>query len=770
MEELNTNHAEMMEAIDRWLAYVPDADHRRLLRQVFESACQTVENEHAELMTLRSQAEAAKQSYQSQIRELETEREALAAEAIKFSTLKEGLTKGLSSQFEALTNQMINLAEDVRVSKSTAADTLQAANDAASANNAQNEAAQFLKEDLVGRFERVSASVEAVVTTLNNVQGETTKCWKATESIVADQQLAEDTLDGINTSFNDLQQSLHPLMDETKAIKESLGNGLKQEVLQPLVDETNTIKRSVAAIEADQQITYDGVKGLEGSVDGLKQSLQPLACEIESIKEALRGGLKQDALQPLMDETSAINEALAGSLQGDALQPLLAETAAIRESVAALPSVTDIGAAYNERLTDEYTANILALRRERNTQKDAADRLRGERDQLRTEVTDITRQLEEAMAALEPAIAATDNERNRVQRRNARIRDLSTTLTAAEQDLAEARPLLEQREADRRDLAAVRGQLDTVQARVGVLTTNLDQSQRHHQECSGQLQEAQAKIQEYTVETQQLQSKLNTALEQLNDLRSQQAQNHQVELRRQWDIEREGLIQQLGNQRSQETDTLHRELKESWANEKLALNGQLTDKIALINSQRQEIETMNYKLSDMEHLTLELEKSKSDLERAKQSLSSLTQASEATLLESTQKATRFESDLAEAKAEIERVHNELQETNSQLVENGNLVQDLRTQLSKSTTEMEAICEAHPVLSLREEEIGGLAKVYLELADEFYDLPVNYNPDKRDEMLQTFVEVAPLLNYYSAKDNIILLMHSNPQGWYCLQEK
>ncbi|KAF0641668.1 hypothetical protein FPSE5266_10359 [Fusarium pseudograminearum] len=226
--------SQMLQSVDLWLAHIPDPEQRRVLREVVTSACHEVEKERAAVARLGAEAEAAKQSYQSQLQEIEAERKALRDENHKLKAL----AKDLSSKLEALTDQMTNQSADVRRSRFTAADTLRLANQAASTKKRNHVEAQFPKAQLVGSSKRVSAPVESVAGTLTNIQGETTKGWNATDTIVAGQQMAgfsTKSLDGgASTSAAELEKvhsaqkvevSDHEGSTMTKFINTSVGDG-----------------------------------------------------------------------------------------------------------------------------------------------------------------------------------------------------------------------------------------------------------------------------------------------------------------------------------------------------------------------------------------------------------------------------------------------------------------------------------------------------------------------------------------------------------------
>ncbi|RBR21412.1 uncharacterized protein FIESC28_04949 [Fusarium coffeatum] len=158
MESQRFYYASFPASLDGWLEQLPDADTRSALREVFYSAYREVDKERAE-------AEVAKEGHQSEIKRLEAERKALRDVKAKL----DALTGGFTSRLAGLTEQMSKSSGDVTASQPTVEETLQAINDASGSENTQ-ESVRLFSEDLTGRFETVSASVRAVVDTVNQFQ------------------------------------------------------------------------------------------------------------------------------------------------------------------------------------------------------------------------------------------------------------------------------------------------------------------------------------------------------------------------------------------------------------------------------------------------------------------------------------------------------------------------------------------------------------------------------------------------------------------------
>ncbi|CAG7563848.1 unnamed protein product [Fusarium equiseti] len=166
MESQRFRSANFSASLDGWLEQVPDADSKSALREVFVSAYREADKERADAIALGAEAEEAKRGHQSELKELEAERMTLIDEKAKL----DALTEGFSSRVAGLTEQINKLSGDVRASQPTVEETLQAINDASGNKNTQ-ESVRLFSENLTGRFEAVSASVQAVVDTVNQLQG-----------------------------------------------------------------------------------------------------------------------------------------------------------------------------------------------------------------------------------------------------------------------------------------------------------------------------------------------------------------------------------------------------------------------------------------------------------------------------------------------------------------------------------------------------------------------------------------------------------------------
>ncbi|KAH7189589.1 uncharacterized protein B0J16DRAFT_319220 [Fusarium flagelliforme] len=166
MESQRFHSANFPASLDGWLKQVPDADARSALREVFVSAYREADKERADATVLRAEAEVEKRGHQSELKELEAERLALRDEKAKL----DALTGGFTSRVAGLTEQMNKLSGDVKASQPTVEETFQAINDASGSKSTQ-ESVRLFSEDLTGRFETVSASVRAVVDTVNQFQG-----------------------------------------------------------------------------------------------------------------------------------------------------------------------------------------------------------------------------------------------------------------------------------------------------------------------------------------------------------------------------------------------------------------------------------------------------------------------------------------------------------------------------------------------------------------------------------------------------------------------
>ncbi|SPJ80234.1 uncharacterized protein FTOL_08626 [Fusarium torulosum] len=63
--------------------------------------------------------------------------------------------------------------------------------------------------------------------------------------------------------------------------------------------------------------------------------------------------------------------------------------------------------------------------------------------------------------------------------------------------------------------------------------------------------------------------------------------------------------------------------------------------------------------------------------------------------------------------------------------------------------------------------GDLAKMYLRLANEFRDIPTVPQSCDGLDMLQLAVEIAPILDGYDAKENLVQFLDAGNQNWHCL---
>ncbi|KAJ4011532.1 hypothetical protein NW752_008538 [Fusarium irregulare] len=622
---------------------------------------------------------------------------------------------------------------------------------------AERKALRDEKAKLKALTESIPSEMTGLASQVSNLSGEV----RTTHSAVAD--VLQATNDAASASKTSQETAHAEVIDK---LKES---SAAEQIIVDAVDEIKgNTKKTWTATEAmigDHQVTYDLLEKIQNGVDSsLKQAtletcVQPLVGQLTAIGESVNalpsasdiGGECSDRLsnivQPLVGQIAAIGDTVTalpsvsdiGGACSDRLsnivQPLVGQMAAIGESVTALPSAHDIGREYNSELSDHYTRRLMELQGQCHVRKQRADRLQEEKQQLMAELNDLRattdqelNEANEARAELQGARDSIDFLNGRVERRDARILELQESehqlnvgWRQTAQELEQTQLRLQQAETSRQDLENVTTQLNSLQETIDGLRAELAQSKTGHQEVSGRLAEVQMVLNGSVAEKQVLENEHRNTLEELNQLRSQKDQERHTQLENKWDMEKKELLAQLADTRSRETEALKSQLKESWEAEKQGLHAQLADKSSLVESRKHETEA----------LRMVLERTKHDQEALATELGSI---------------------------------------KPQLKDKTTLVAKLEAQLSSATEKLkaqEALYEAHPILSLRADEIGDLAKVYLEVADECYDLKARLTNTQASHSMQAAGNILPYLARPEGMEILENFINSRATDWHCL---
>ncbi|RGP76970.1 hypothetical protein FLONG3_4908 [Fusarium longipes] len=392
--QLDSGCETFMESIDGWLEFVPDERHRRSLHEVFESAYQTVKEEYAKVEALGSEAERLKQSYEHQLQELDTEREAVRNEKANLQTLAEGL----STQFGALASQVASLSEDVKASESTSAETLRATNEAVSASKDMQHEAAHLENNLVARFESVSASVNVLAEALKNVQSET---------------------------------HLQPLRDETRAISESVASlpsaadigaeynrQLTKDYTQNLLAlrrERNAQRGQAQRLREENQQLRDEIVGIDRQFQEAEASRQAAINETQIGRDCV--GRKDVRIQGLLVSlcTSCTRLVQVEQELATAQESLIQANSLTQETVATLERSRDKAARCEQRRVEVESDNerVRNELRDSNSQLDLKTCLV---ESLTTQLSEATSKTEACNALLEahPVLSCSDEEINSI--------------------------------------------------------------------------------------------------------------------------------------------------------------------------------------------------------------------------------------------------------------------------------------------------------------------------------------------------------------------
>lgn len=342
-------------------------------------------------------------------------------------------------------------------------------------------------------------------------------------------------------------------------------------------------------------------------------------------------------------------------------------------------------------------------------------------EEERAEVTGLRAEAEEAKQSHQSQLQELEAERKALRDERAKLdatvprpeeseQELRVRLNPATRDLEQAQPKLQQAEADARDLGIVTTQLNVVRATVDDLRDKLARAESVHHDCPAKLAEVHGKLGENLVHKHHLEQEHQKILTKLNHLQSQEAQGDQQRLQDQWATEKRELMAQLAELRSREAEGLNSQRERAWDAERQALHGQLADKSSLAEAEKRRADDLRTSLD-----TANVE-------------------------------------LADVKADVDAL-------DDSMIEKGDLITSLEAQ-------RDALSQAHPVLSVRQDEIGDIARLYLELADELYDMPARILDETRGDRLYVASRVLTHLARPNAKAALMYHLSGTPDTWHC----
>ncbi|KAH7262918.1 hypothetical protein BKA59DRAFT_449135 [Fusarium tricinctum] len=736
MENQPDNRIIDLTSLDLFLEHVPDPGGRRLIREQILFAAQIVEKKEDEVTRLKAEAEAVYTQVQEQKGKLEAQQKALTDEQTRLNAIADKACT-LPDQVDGLTRQVSQMSLSLTKDSKTVVDRLDTVR--TSFRDHLEKSLQAFKSDVAKVVDKFDA-------------GQRSAQDRSAESL---QVIKDDIAERITGLSNTSLSREKSLMDEIARLTRLAVS----EIEQKLKTEMIKVDKSLAALTVDQQLLLDTLTG-DADVVGTwatRAQVEPLAARLE----------------------------------------------AIVKSVGSLPSKADLPQALEEagfyRHFNEY-ADLL----------EKCQKMTQERDQSRMESQSLRAEMKvlEDRAAIEVDAAKNrealaneklEGERQRVQRRDDAIQDLQDTCDATYQQLQEAQGSLEDFADLQQQLQDARASLEAAETAAQELQQTRDQLRRS-EEAEGRYSREIVRQRASIEQEKKLNKERSQQISEMGDhLADAKVGREQAEQAR---VKAEEMAAQLQTS-FQDQRVLQKELKDAWANEKVRLQEELSRQRSLLEDHDKTLELLRSKTESLERdnsertsavhaSNVQLEKATADVKALEHMLSSATAVqdalrSELTAVNSSEDtAKKFAANLEEQfqakksdcnvlEGRLSVLRHELATARSGEETAKQSVNDLQQQLHVAIDRVTAVegqlsvHNAQQWVTIPEGVTGDLAKMYLRLADEFRDIPSAPESCHGLDMSQLAVKLAPILDDFDAKENLVRFLDAGHDNWHCLSQ-
>ncbi|EXA38206.1 hypothetical protein FOVG_10174 [Fusarium oxysporum f. sp. pisi HDV247] len=510
----------------------------------------------------------------------------------------------------------------------------------------------------------------------------------------------------------------------------------------------------------------DGAKLLRDQFVSACRIVEAKADEVEAIHG--RAESQSKLLQAQFEELNAEREAFREQKDQE-IEKLKAEQVKLQ-------NLAHVGRLAKQLQSLQLQATELG--QENQTLKNQNDNLSTERDRANFFAEQARSQLEEN----EEILAQKDSKIEEIQIARddllKRLTEASLQISQGEETrrrLDEVQHVLQTAETERQELVKVKSKLQRTeqaemetQQRMADLQRTLEREKKHHDACSAELTKTISDKRDTIHQNSKLEDECSSVRNELYQLRSQGAMDLERQMKDQWATVKEVLEKQLSDKRSHEETV--RQLKDSWSSEKQALEGQISAKVSLIENHEQQLQTLQSRVSTLEPLRRQLDMANENTSR----LQAILEQTSSNLQLSEQRVTQFEEMTSVFAKELE----DLKAENGHLRESGESVSlQLRTSngtIESLQQECDTVNEALSTLQAKSVRIpegtaGAISRVYYRAADELRDIPIVLDTSGELDTSQLAAELITLIDVFEWKEKLLMFLHSNSKGWFCLQQ-